>query len=73
MRRSARKSKILPMIYRLRYQILGYGQDFRKLYLLDLVKHLTDIQISFGVVAYTRGSLYPIFKKKQQYIQQKKK
>ena len=38
MRRWARKSKILPKICHLRYQIVGCGQDFRKIVSFDLGK-----------------------------------
>lgn len=56
-------SKILLMIYPLRYPIVGCGLGFRRLYLLSLVKRQTGILISFGAMAYILGLPYQIFKK----------
>ena len=63
MRRWARKLKILPMIYPLKYPIVGHGLGFRRLYLLSLVKRQTDILINFGAMVDILGLLYQIFKK----------
>ena len=46
MRRQVRKSKILPMKYRLIYLILGAGLDYQILEIYRLVEHrIEEIQI----------------------------